>query len=851
TMIEVLGGESLSSFVLRENLSDDEKKEAEFKLKQTEYTQPAMLTADLGLYRLMKAHGLEPDMVAGHSLGEYAALMVANILDFDSALRAVAARGTEMGSVEVPDCGIMASVSAPFEQIVEVLDAEDGYVIAANKNSPKMTVIAGETEPMKRVMKTFGEAGVPCVQLHTSHAFHSRIVAPANEPLRNFLEGLDIRLPQIPITSNFDGGWYPNVAPAGSSSKQAILAKLAPQMASAVEWTQQMETMYEGGARLFVEVGPKRALALFAEQIFEDKPKLVTNTNHPKAGGIASFHAALAVHALAGRIPRMPGADSDVLTEAFKAGVRISTPPIVTIPFEAGSGATAHFLAHSTALMGKYQLSEEELEEANLKLKESAIAKIVSEVSGFPVRMIHGSTNLETIGLDIGKISEIHNKIQSTYRVKGNTDAKTLPQLVEWVDEVPRGSPALVRRKTTHSAGISTDPMSARRSDPYVFSGISLGLPGMEEVFAPDSLDRIIRGENFISELSDDIKQRLLERNMVRIIKHSAGSAEFVPCDDFSLIPQLAGRKGHFDLAEQYGVDPKIVEAMDITTSLALAAGLEALKDAGLPLLPVEQVNKAGKRHIQHWHLPESERDRTGVIFASCFPGIEQAMRHAQNNGVDENGNFDRRFLLQVLTMGHSQFAQWIGARGPNAAINNACASTPSAIAIAEDWLTTGRCDRIIIVSADDATSDEMMSWFGPGFTAAGAHAMGNVVEEVSVPFDARRSGMLLGMGAAAFVIERNSLSLERGVTPYVELLGAHLANSAFHPTRLDVEHVSDSLDTFISKMERDWGLDRHTISSRTSFMSHEPATPARGGSAAAEIHALRRTFGDSASKIV
>ena len=80
---------------------------------------------------------------------------------------------------------------------------------------------------------------------------------------------------------------------------------------------------------------------------------------------------------------------------------------------------------------------------------------------------------------------------------------------------------------------------------------------------------------------------------MVRIIKHADGSAEFVPCNDFSLIPQLAGKKGHFDLAQQYGIDPKIVEAMDITTSLAIAAGLEALKDAGLPLIAVEQINKA------------------------------------------------------------------------------------------------------------------------------------------------------------------------------------------------------------------------------------------------------------------
>ena len=202
-----------------------------------------MLTADLAIYRLLKAHGLEPDMVAGHSLGEYAALMVAEILDFDSALRAVAARGTEMGSVEVPDCGIMASVTAPFEQIQKVLESEEGYVIAANKNSPKMTVIAGETEPMQRVMKIFEEAGAPCVQLQTSHAFHSKIVAPANEPLRRFLENLDISLPKIPITSNYDGGWYRNHISGDIDAKQAILSKLAPQMATAVESTKQIETM--------------------------------------------------------------------------------------------------------------------------------------------------------------------------------------------------------------------------------------------------------------------------------------------------------------------------------------------------------------------------------------------------------------------------------------------------------------------------------------------------------------------------------------------------------------------------------------------------------------------------------
>ena len=133
TMVDVLDGETLSSFVLRSNLTKEELVESEHKLKQTEYTQPAMLTADLAIERLLNAHGQTPDMVAGHSLGEYAALMSSGILNMDGALRASAARGTEMGSVQIDDKGPMASVSAPYDEVERILQLTEGYVIAANK----------------------------------------------------------------------------------------------------------------------------------------------------------------------------------------------------------------------------------------------------------------------------------------------------------------------------------------------------------------------------------------------------------------------------------------------------------------------------------------------------------------------------------------------------------------------------------------------------------------------------------------------------------------------------------------------------------------------------------------------
>ncbi len=872
TMSEILAGEKLSEFVLRDNLSEQQAKDAENKLKQTEFTQPAMLTADLAIYRLLSEHGINPDMVAGHSLGEYAALMVSGIMKFHDALRAAAARGTEMGSVEVKDKGLMASVSAPLEKIQEVIDSVDGYIIAANKNSPMMAVIAGETEPMQNAISRFAELNIPCVTLQTSHAFHSRIVAPANEPLHRFLEELELSLPSIPITANYDGKFYPENLKDGESVHDAILNQLAPQMSSAVEWTQQIEEMYRQGGRLFIEVGPKRALALFAEQILEKRSKVITNTNHPKVGGVASFLSSLTVCALSGRLPSMHQGDSNRLTEGFRAGplevwqqngvgssgsinseemeeLRVRSRPLPSTSSDSNQVEASHNnQSQSIAIGDSHQVVQQVVD------KEGYLASRISEITGYPSRLIKGELHLSALGISDEALPEFLASIASEASVSGPADPSQLTTLVslnEWVVSPPSGYTVSQKVKGASTVVVSSDPHAERRINPYVVTGVSLGLPGMDEIFEPDALERIIAGENFITELPDDVKQRLLDKNMVRIVKHTDGRAEFVPCDSFATIPQLAGVGGYFDLAKQYGIDPKIVAAMDVSTSLSFAAGLEALKDAALPLLPVEQVSSAGKRLVRGWNLPNSIRERTGVVFASVFPGIAMAMRHALNNGADENGTFDRKFLLQILTMGHAQFAQWIGARGPNLAINNACASTPAAFAIAEDWLDSGRCDRVIVISGDDSTGEDLMEWIGAGFAAAGAHSMGNVVEEVALPFDGRRNGMLLGMGGAAFVLEKSSHADDRGVIPYAELLGGHIGNSAFHPTRLDVEHVASTFDEFVTDMENRWGIDRHEIAPKTTFMSHEPFTPPRGGSAAAEIESLRGAFKESADSLI
>ncbi len=864
TMVEVLDGETLSSFVLRSGLNDEERKAAEHKLKQTEYTQPAMLTADLAIEHALNAYGHEPDMVAGHSLGEYAALMASGILNMDGALRAAAARGTEMGSVEIYDKGLMASVTAPYEAVERILNAAEGYVIAANKNSPKMTVIAGATEAVQEVMKEFENEGFNCVPLATSHAFHSSIVAPANEPLRRFLSSLEINWPTIPITANVDGEFYPNDGP---DAKEGILSKLAPQMASSVEWTSQINTMYDAGARIFVEVGPKRALTMFASQILEEQPHLAVMTNHPKQGGIASFLTAIGALALAGRPPKTIEGTSNVFSEAFRAGP-IEAHQEAQLPQRASEEdlrVRARPLPSKGGVHAPVASAQVSTQTVSVSVqKEATVADYVgdriAQYCGYPAMFCQGMVNLRLgLGLSDQSIQNIVSAIGAEAQTDSEVDvqsATTAADIERWVRQPPTGwAPRVHLAKTTPASTVQVqathDPMMQRRADPYVVSGISLGLPGGEKVFDEDVFERLVRGETCIEEVSDEYKQRLLDKNITRLIKGRDGSVNMEQATAFGDIPQLAGVKGAFDLAEEFGIDPKMVMAWDITTQLAMASGLLALRDAGIPLTPEEQIGKGGLRLIRNWQVPSIHRDRTGIVFASCFSGLQMAMKHAKSDGDDGEGKFDRRYLFQVLTMGHSQFAQFTGIRGPTTTINLACASATGAFQIAEDWLAADRVDRVVILSADDVTGDDLWEWIGSGFASTGAASTSNIVEEAALPFDKRRNGLVLGMGAASFVVERKSSADERGVQPIAELLGAKTANSAYHGTRLDVDHVAKTVDEFVKEMEDKWGLDRHAIAKDLVFYSHETYTPARGGSAQSEVKALRKTFGESTDSMV
>ena len=258
-------------------------------MSQTEITQPAVLTFDAALFRILSGFGLKPDVVAGHSLGEYGACFAAGVMSVSDAIRTVAVRGTAMASAQPleGDKGVMASVSLEASEVESHLKQYGGRVVIANKNSPEQTNIAGYTSETEACVAYFETLGVRTQRLPVSHAFHTPIVSPASEPLRGFLDSLDIRVPHTPIYTNVTGGLYPET-PA------AIRDLLSVQLARPVEWSKTIERMYRDGVRTFIEVGPKRALAGFVSATLGDRPHRAYVSNHPKFGGQASLSRLIA-----------------------------------------------------------------------------------------------------------------------------------------------------------------------------------------------------------------------------------------------------------------------------------------------------------------------------------------------------------------------------------------------------------------------------------------------------------------------------------------------------------------------------------------------------------------------------
>ena len=756
--------------------------EREAAIKKTEMTQPAVLTADIAMMRLLSSFGIKPDVVMGHSLGEYAAAVAAGIFDFENGLKAVCTRGKVMSEIRVEDNGKMASIAAPVEKVEPELARVAGYVAVANKNCPTQTVIAGASKSIDEAIDMFTAMGIQAVQIPVSHAFHSAIVRPAMPQYRAFLDTLQFHSPTMPITTNVTAEFYP-------SDPEKIKDLMVTQISHSVEWIKQLKTTYDSGVRLFVECGPKRVLSALATNTLSDKKDIkVVASNHPKKGGIVEFN--------------------DLFANFISSGIHI-----------------------------------------------------------------------EWTGTDMYGNNSTFN-----------------PAFVNWVTS---NAPASIQAQGKQTPAANACPVTEDEDDfmkkSIVISGIAAGGPGSwDKIFREGVLDEILAGRNMIEPVSSETQQKQIDKHVEFVIKSPDGNHRFERLTSASQAIKLYAKGGAFDLEKEFGLPAKWVRSMDRSFQLAIAAGILALKDAGIPLVLYYKPTSTGGYLPDRWGLPADMIDETGVIFTSAFPVANSMMGDLtkrvegllnnktakevrafcdkfiaqitdpalkaemeawyQQNFKDkeiEPQAFTSEFILKTIIIAHSHFCQWIRARGPATAMSAACASTAQAISVAQDWIRVGRCKRVIVISADDITNDNVSEWILTAFLASGAATTQGDVANAALPFDRRRNGMIVGMGAVSLIVEEESEVAKRGMKPLAKLLETEISNSGFHVTRLDVGHVAQVMNRLVSKAEKDYGLNRSDIAKQLVFISHETYTPARGGSASAEAYALKSTFGADVSSVI
>ena len=225
-------------------------------LKQTQYTQPSIYIVSVILGELLKEKGFFPNAVAGHSLGEYSALAVANAFDFETGLSLVKVRAESMAKAGEIQEGTMAAIVGMDDEAVTDLCSSysgNGVVVAANFNSPGQVVISGSPNAVVTVMDSAKESGARmAVQLNVSGAFHSPLMTPAREALAESLDSLEISDSLYPVFTNVDA----KPVTQGNDIKDSLIRQLE----NPVLWAKSILSMKESGIKSFVEVGPGKVL---------------------------------------------------------------------------------------------------------------------------------------------------------------------------------------------------------------------------------------------------------------------------------------------------------------------------------------------------------------------------------------------------------------------------------------------------------------------------------------------------------------------------------------------------------------------------------------------------------------
>jgi acyl transferase domain-containing protein/NAD(P)-dependent dehydrogenase (short-subunit alcohol dehydrogenase family)/acyl carrier protein len=320
--------------------SSEREKQQNLELTDTVIAQPALGVVEIGLCHTLERLGVRADMTAGHSYGEYVALAAAGVISDNALFELSESRGRAIKDTTHDEAGTMAAVSADADAIAKALGGMDGMegITLANHNSPRQTVISGANAAVHAAIRKLEAAGLAARPIPVACAFHSPLMEPARERFAEVLAKQTFAKPHAAVFSNTLGGQYPE-------DPKEIAALLASHLVRPVKFVDEIRAMYEQGARVFVEVGPKGVLTGLARQILEGKDARFIQIDSDR-NGLVQFLNALAQLAaegvpvdtaqlLRGRAPQPEPAarETSWMVNGLKAFPR-SQPPHIVKPLD-------------------------------------------------------------------------------------------------------------------------------------------------------------------------------------------------------------------------------------------------------------------------------------------------------------------------------------------------------------------------------------------------------------------------------------------------------------------------------------------------------------------------------------
>lgn len=239
----------------------------EEELRRTDNTQPAIFLVSMAILDVLRANDVQPEAVAGHSLGEYSALVCAGVLDFADGLRLVRRRGELMAGVDQRTPGAMAAIiGTPPETVEEFCaaarESSGGVVEPANYNEPEQTVISGQSRPVEMAMELAEQAGARVVRLQVGAPFHCSLMDVLADEFATALDACTFRDPTLPVVANVTGDYV--------RTADEVKAALHRQVADSVQWTATLRRLAGDSYDTFVEVGPGRVLSGFSMKVNPD-----------------------------------------------------------------------------------------------------------------------------------------------------------------------------------------------------------------------------------------------------------------------------------------------------------------------------------------------------------------------------------------------------------------------------------------------------------------------------------------------------------------------------------------------------------------------------------------------------